>query len=428
MMLKGKKILILGGTTQLCDAVLAAKELGLYVIVTDFIEDSPAKRIADKSYLCSINDVEHLTEICVNEKVDGILNLCIDPGQIAYCKVCERLGLPCYGTIEQFEILTNKKKFKKFCMEHGVDVIREYPLDCGDIHGDLEYNLENMEYPVMVKPVDSRGSRGQTECYCKEDVIRAIPIAQEQSGEGGIIAEKLMTGAEDFSVIYMVKDKVPYPVWIGDRYLGTTENKLNKVALASSAPSRHIDTYLEKVNDRVCSMIKALGVVNGPVFFQGFWDGETVRFYDPGFRLPGGQGYRFNKAVYGTDLVKMLIHFSVTGEMSEEYGSLDYDCRLDGKTAVIFSPTLRLGRIKKISGLDKIESHRNVAGVTQVYFEGDCVSEIGNVKSRFGYIHIVCDSKSEAVETVKEIQSLISVLDEDGMEMVFESFAPERIL
>ena len=80
-MLTGKRILILGATTQLYDAVFTAKEMGCYVIVADYLEDSPAKKYADKSYLCSIDDVEYLTEICREEKVDGILNLCIDPGQ-----------------------------------------------------------------------------------------------------------------------------------------------------------------------------------------------------------------------------------------------------------------------------------------------------------------------------------------------------------
>lgn len=424
MMLKNKKILILGGITQLCEVVLTAKEMGLFVIVVDFIENSPAKAIADKSYLCSINDVDKLVQICKKEKVDGVLNVCLDPGQIAYCKICEQLELPCFGTIEQFEILTNKKKFKDFCQRHDVDVIQEYSFDTEN----LEQDLMHLEYPIMIKPVDSRGSRGQTECYSIEEVKKAIIIARENSKDGGIIAERLMENANDFSVIYMVKDRKPYPVWIGDRYSGTLESKLNKVALASSAPSRFIDLYYEKVNKRVCKMIEAIGIINGPVFFQGFWDGETVRFYDPGFRLPGGQGYRFMKKVYGTDLLKMLIYFSITGVMSEEYGLLNYDCKLKGKVAVILSPILNLGKIKTIVGLDKIESHPDVIGVTQSYFVGDCVTEIGNVKQRFGYIHIVSDSRDKMIGVIKEIQSLLKVLDEGGKEMVLEAFFSERIL
>ena len=39
-----KKILILGGTPQQIKLVNAAKKMGLYTIVTDYLENSPAKK------------------------------------------------------------------------------------------------------------------------------------------------------------------------------------------------------------------------------------------------------------------------------------------------------------------------------------------------------------------------------------------------
>ena len=49
--LKGKKLLILGGSAYMTECVLKAKELGVYTIVTDWHElnRSPAKRIADET-------------------------------------------------------------------------------------------------------------------------------------------------------------------------------------------------------------------------------------------------------------------------------------------------------------------------------------------------------------------------------------------
>lgn len=49
-----KKLLILGGTHQHCKMVRAAKELGVYVIVTDYLEESPAKKIGG-----SVIDVQY---------------------------------------------------------------------------------------------------------------------------------------------------------------------------------------------------------------------------------------------------------------------------------------------------------------------------------------------------------------------------------
>ena len=419
-----KKILILGGLPQHCDAVIEAKSMGLYVIVVDFIENSPAKQIADKSYLCSIDDVDTIIRICKKERVDGVLNLCVDPAQMPYAKICEKLNLPCFGTIENFRILTDKKNFKDFCKIHGVDTIQEYSIDMEN----FEDTLKSIEYPVMVKPVDGRGSRGQTECYCIDDVKKAIPFAKENSKTGCFIIEKLMINADDFTVIYMVKNKKAHPILIYDRILGALEDNLNKLALYDVAPSKHIDLYYEKVNAKVCKMIEALGIENGPLFFQGFWDGETVRFYDPALRLPGGQGYRIIKEVYGVNLLKMLIHFSITGSLCEEYGSINYDCKLNGKVGIIFMPILNPGKITEISGIDNVKQLPSVIGFTQLYFKDDSIKDVGITKQRFAFIHIVCNTKSKAVNVMKEILSILSILDENGKEMIFSNYSIEKLL
>lgn len=131
MDLKGKKLLILAGADVHCKVVKAAKELGVYTIVTDYlpIEESPAKQIADEVWQLNIMDVDLIVERCRAEKVDGVLAFCIDPAQIPYQRICEKLGVPCYGTREQFEIMTNKRKFKDFCKKVSVDCIPEYSLE-----------------------------------------------------------------------------------------------------------------------------------------------------------------------------------------------------------------------------------------------------------------------------------------------------------
>lgn len=62
--LEGKKLLILGGNALSCDIVEAAKELGLYTIVTDWndITQSPAKQCSDEYWNISLMDYDALTE------------------------------------------------------------------------------------------------------------------------------------------------------------------------------------------------------------------------------------------------------------------------------------------------------------------------------------------------------------------------------
>lgn len=62
-----KKLLVLGGKPiGSIELVQRAKELNLYVIVTDFLpeEQSPAKRFADESWNISTSEIDILEELC----------------------------------------------------------------------------------------------------------------------------------------------------------------------------------------------------------------------------------------------------------------------------------------------------------------------------------------------------------------------------
>ena len=60
--LREKRILLIGGTELVKHIVNRAHELGMYVIVTDYIKDAPAKAIADEAYEVSALDMEGLIQ------------------------------------------------------------------------------------------------------------------------------------------------------------------------------------------------------------------------------------------------------------------------------------------------------------------------------------------------------------------------------
>ena len=158
----GKRLLILAGAGVHNKVVLAAKEMGIYTIVTDNIANSPAKKIADESWMYSITDIDAIVERCKTEPVDGVVNFCIDPGQKPYLQICTSLGLPCYANADQLAIFTDKRRFKEYCAAHNVDVIPEYTIE----------DIQNgkAEYPVFIKPTDSRGSRVQIPSSSRSDL------------------------------------------------------------------------------------------------------------------------------------------------------------------------------------------------------------------------------------------------------------------
>lgn len=411
MSLTGKKLLLLGGAGPHCKVVESAKEMGIYTAVADYLTDSPAKQIADEEILANIFDVDLLTEYGKKKQIDGVLGFCLDPTQRPAREIAERLGLPVFGTKEQVLALTDKKVFKQVCVETGVDIIPEYTEE--DILND------QIEYPVLVKPTDSRGSRGSAVCYSKDELLAALPNARKESSDNGVIIEKYMGGHQDLTISYVVKNGEPTLVSIGDRYSGRREDNLERQLSCTFQPSRYAKMYMEKVNDRVVHMIKSLGIKNAPVFFQGFVDGDTVRMYDPGIRFPGNEYERIYKKAVGIDLMKSIISYVVGDEINDYDGALQGSYDLNGKCAIQYMINVRQGKITVFEGLEEIAKHSNVIDVQQRHFVGSVIEETGDIRHRAGEISMLVDRDPKRIrEMIQYVQSQLKILDEYGNNMI----------
>lgn len=410
--LYGKKLLILAGADVHIKIVKAARELGVYTIVTDYLlpEDSPAKRVADEYWMIDIMDVNAVVEKCYKEKVDGVLAFCIDPAQIPYQKICEKLGFPCYGTKEQFDILTNKRLFKDYCVNHGVEVVPEYNMS------DVENNI--VIYPVLVKPSDSRGSRGQSVCYNKDEIQLAIKRAREESKEGEVLIERYMLGMQDMSFAYIVINGEPHLLKIGDRYLGKIEDNLERQQIATILPSRNAEQYRRDVEPNVISMIKSLGIMYGAVFLQGFWENGHVYMYDPGMRFPGSDFDIVLKYSTGFDDMKSFVYFALTGDIHSQQGDPVDAYKLNGGVCIILSVTVHPGKIAVFEGLEEIASNNCVFSATQRYNVGDVIQPSGDINQRVAEFVAYLPNKDSIQEFLSLVYENLKIIDDQGNNMI----------
>ena len=426
--LKEKKLLVLGGAFQHCKLVEAAHELGVTVIVDDYLppEKAPAKRMADKYYMHSVTDVDGIVQMCQEEGVDGVIATSLDACQLPYQQVCERLGLPCFGNAEQYRILTDKNTFKEYCRKNGVDVIDEYTLDD---FADGNVCAARVSFPIFIKPCDSRGSRGQSVCYTYEQAKEGISFALSESASGKIVIEKYMGKHDDFSMTILVLGSKAYPFRTVDRILGDEKDGLDKLAVGAVMPSSYTDLYMTNVHPKVERLIRDIGLVNAPVFMQGFIDGDTVRFYDPGLRFPGGEYERVFRHATGKNVFYPLIEYALTGQASED--ALDIkqtDIYLSGKLAAQVLPTLRAGVIGRIEGLEEIAKHENVVCAFPRFSEGDEIHATHNVNQRFAEIDVVCDSSEQMAQTVRWIYETLRITDENGEDMIVSRYDPDLFI
>ncbi len=406
-----KKILILGANPETVSLILKAKEMGIYTIVTDYDPNAFAKKYADQAENINAVDVDALVELAKREKVDGVVVGVAEALLPAYCKVCERLGLPAYSDISAFEIMTRKDHFKNKCREYGVPTIREYSPD----------DLDSVEYPVIVKPVDGCSSKGITVCHSREELSRAVEHALEFSRSGKYLIEEYMTGDEVISY-YVMQDGNPIFVGMCDRYTYKARKELVQLPTSYIYPSRYIDSYLKHSDQAVKNMIKGLGLDNGSIFFQCFVDKDgIVRTYEPGYRLNGAQEHLIISKVSGIDAKELYINYALYGKVADK----DLAPLSDPKPSRIsckLSPIVKLGTISRMTGLDEIKAMPDVVDIRPSYNEGDTVTGEGTLKQIVCRFFIVSDSKEKLKESIDRIQDVFRVYDEKGENMLIGLF------
>lgn len=411
--LKGKKLLILAGADVHCKLVNAAKDLGVYTIVTDYlpVERAPAKQIADEYWMIDITDVDAIVARCRESKIDGVLAFCIDPAQHPYQQICEKLGLPCYGTAMQFDIMTDKRLFKDFCVENGVSVIPEYSLE--------DVKSGKAVFPLLVKPNITRGSRGQSICYNAGQVDGAIAVASKESSDGKYLIERYFGGKDDMSISYMVIGGKPYLFKIGDRILGKKEDNLDRQQISTILPSKHTDEYLQKVESRVVKMIQNLGMKFGAVFLQGFWDNDTedVYMYDPGLRFPGGDYDIVLCDATGFDNAKAFVEFALTGNVNSCYGDPRGMFRLAGDVGIILAIASKPGKIEVFEGIRQVSALPGVLSASQRNVEGDTIPATGDIRQRVAEFVAHLHSRSELKDFISKVYDLINIRDPEGNDM-----------
>jgi len=168
-----KKILLLGGLRYLIPVIKTAHELGYYVITCDYLPQNIAHQYSDKYINANITDKELILKIAEEEKIDGIMSFAVDPGVLTASYVAEKMNLPgC--PYQSVKILQNKVLFRKFLYENGFNVPKAKGFSS---YADALKELDLFNFPVIVKPTDSAGSKGVTRVDDIDDVKSAVEYA-----------------------------------------------------------------------------------------------------------------------------------------------------------------------------------------------------------------------------------------------------------
>ncbi len=413
MGVEGKRLLILGGTSATFDLVKNAKEMGVITIATDDINGGVAKDIADETAMVSTTDYEGLEALIRDKKIDGVF---CGPSEFNIrnlIRLCERTGLPCYTNMEVWDRCANKDEFKQYCIDNGVDCPKRFDVD----ENSTEEELDAVDYPVIVKPVDGSSSNGISVAMDKTTIREACRYAMENSKCKRIVVEKYIdNGGELFGARYLLKDGEAYPYLLMDTYVADPIEKRSLISHFTYTPSKYSDYYMQNMDQQVRQMLKNMGLKDGTAFFQALPYNGKIYFHEMGYRLSGGMLFKLTDPLMGVNDMKMMIRYALGEEMFSKEEIQKLDISKNQRIGAQLMVPLWEGTIASIEGLEELKKLPCLQDFIQYYQVGDTIlpKHIGTLGQHFGRFTLIAEDQETILDAVRRITNELVIKDEKG--------------
>lgn len=211
-----KKLLILGGDHFTIPVVESAHKQGYYVITCDYLPDNVAHKFSDEYVNFSTTDKKGILAWARHNPIDGIMTF-TDSGVVTTAYVQHYLGLPQIGPLESVEILQNKARFRRFLAENGFKVPKAKGYTS---YKNALKDVECFKWPLIVKPVDSAGSKGVSKVEKVAQLKDAVDFALTYSISKEFIVEEFIEkeGCSSDSDCFSVDGKFVFVSFSAQRF------------------------------------------------------------------------------------------------------------------------------------------------------------------------------------------------------------------
>lgn len=394
-----KKILLLGGSAQQVIAIKTAKELGYETILCDYLSNNPGQYEADKFYLESTTDKKAILEIARKEEISGIVAYASDPAAPTAAYVAEKLCLPS-NPYESVEILCNKDKFRKFLNENGFNTPKAGGYSCVE---EAMKEIDQYCLPIIIKPVDSSGSKGVTVLHELAEIEKAIAFALSFSRSKRFIVEEFIEKKHSYLIggdIFVDNGKVV--LWgLLNCHRDSKVNIL--VPVGKSYPLALEESDIQNVKRTLQEIVDKLQIRSGAMNVELLVDkSNRVWPIDVGPRNGGNMIPDLLGMIFNINIVEMSIEAAMGLENHMQFGTGE------GCYATHNLHSNTNGMFKNIEFSEDIR--KNVIRTNVYVKSGDKVEYFDNAAKALGIVFLKFDNKKEMLDKLEKIDQHIKII------------------
>lgn len=412
--LKGKRLLLLGGSLWKDTIKNFAKKHDIVLIATGNNRNAGIFEIADECYDVDSTDEKLMKDLIINQNIDGVYMGGSETVISSACGYLSELNLPCYCTKNQWDQLQNKERFKSICIEHGLPVAEKYDLSFEDIrNGNIE-----IKFPVITKPSDGSGSNGFSVSNNLIELREGYEKASNNSISGSVIVEEFVKN-DGVVVFYTFSDGKMYFSGIEDKYPVKYEEQGSYVAGLFIFESKIKEEFRRRYEDKVRNMFRSLNIKEGSIWIEVFKDDNNFYFNEAGYRYGGSISIYPVDYFYQINQVGADIYYALTGKSCiKKLGATIPESVSRKRHYGIYAVHLNPGEIKDIEGIEKILALENIVALPERMNVKSIVTSTGSVDQVYSFVHFVFDTVDECKETIEKIHENLFVMDTYGQNMV----------
>ena len=297
-----KALVVAGGLAQI-ELINQLKERGITTVLIDGNPNALARPYADKFYQMAIFDIEAVKNLAVEEKVDFLITCCADQVLLVVAQVSEMLGLPCYIDYQTGQNVSDKKYMKKIFHENNIPTSRHVEMT------ELDWErIKELQYPLVVKPVDAYSSRGVRKAQNPEELELYFGEAAQISRAGGVIVEEFVSGTE-ISVDVYVEDGVAKVLCVSNSEKIADADRF--IIFRGRYPVAASPEIMEQIRVVAQQIADAFQLKDAPMLIQMINTGERVSVLEFCARTGGNMKYLLIKRSCGFDVIKAVIDLAV---------------------------------------------------------------------------------------------------------------------
>jgi biotin carboxylase len=397
-----KKILLLGGLRYLIPVIKSAHEQGYYVITCDYLPNNIAHQYSDEYINANITDKEAILKIAQELQIDGIMSFAVDPGVLTASYVAEKMGLPgC--PYKSVQILQNKVLFRNYLSENGFNVPKAKGYET---YSDALQETELFNFPIIVKPTDSAGSKGVSRVDHVKDLKDAFDFAfQNAISDKRVIIEEFIeqSGFSSDCDCFSIDNDLKYVSFSNQYFDPKAENPYTPSAYSwpSFIDAKHQEELVSELRRLVKLLNLGTSIYN--IETRVGTDGKPYIMEVS----PRGGGNRLSEMLRystGVDMISNAVRAAI-GDPVDELNMPSYN----GYWAEIILHAEKEGLFDSLFINQQLKEN-NVVEIDLWVKEGDKVNSFNGANDAIGTLVIRFDSEMQLQKAMSDRDEVVKVI------------------